>query len=266
MTHPLRRISTGSLSSLARSQSQASPSGLDWLEPALTDLADEASTLAANIARMNEMHDALEHFNEGFAAYLYALKINAFCVEWNEAPDANSWRRLEELSVPEPPPAPRPEPSRELASSTRSHPTSPNGGDTTYATIYAHSPEPRAPARGGLRGRGSARGRGTRGAAPTAAERRAAMGAKKRREVEISKIIDTQLPLEYRGGDADLRLVMEQVIDKLMEAEVGLAIGAIVGQPPLLHSRVNKALIALVAKKLVTKTSDKGKTIYAWEG
>jgi hypothetical protein len=27
------------------------------------------------------------------------------------------------------------------------------------------------------------------------------MGAKKRREVEISKIIDTQLPLEYRGGD-----------------------------------------------------------------
>jgi DASH complex subunit DAM1 len=96
--HPLRRISTGSLFFLARSQSQASPSGLDWLEPALTDLADEASTLSANIARMNELHTALERFNEGFSAYLYALKINAFCVEWNEAPDVHSWQRLQELS------------------------------------------------------------------------------------------------------------------------------------------------------------------------
>lgn len=98
--HPLRRISTGSLSSLARSQDRhhASPSGLDFLEPALTDLADEAATLTANIQRMNEMHEALEKFNEGFAAYLYAIKINAFCVEWNEAPDANSWRRLAELT------------------------------------------------------------------------------------------------------------------------------------------------------------------------
>lgn len=98
--HPLRRISTGSLSSLARSQERAhaSPSGLDFLEPALTDLADEAAALTTNMQRMNEMSDALDKFNEGFAAYLYALKMNAFCVEWNEAPDANSWRRLQQLS------------------------------------------------------------------------------------------------------------------------------------------------------------------------
>lgn len=82
--HPLRRISTGSLSSLARStdRSTASPSGLDFLTPAITELADEVATLSSHVGKLNEMHDALGTFNEAFAAYLYALKMNAFCVEW----------------------------------------------------------------------------------------------------------------------------------------------------------------------------------------
>jgi DASH complex subunit DAM1 len=98
--HPLRRISTGSLSSLARStdRSTFSPSGLDFLQPALTELADEAATLAHNVQQMNELHDALGTFNESFAAYLYALKMNAFCVEWPQAPDENSFARLPKLS------------------------------------------------------------------------------------------------------------------------------------------------------------------------
>lgn len=85
--HPLRRISTGSLSSLARStdKNTSSPSGLEFLQPAMTDLADEAATLAANTTQMTTLHDALGTFNEAFAAYLYALKMNAFCVEWPEA-------------------------------------------------------------------------------------------------------------------------------------------------------------------------------------
>lgn len=85
--HPLRRVSTGSLSALARSQDRAphtSPSGLDFLAPALTELADEAATLAANTQKLNELHDALGTFNEAFAGWLYALKMNAFCVEWPE--------------------------------------------------------------------------------------------------------------------------------------------------------------------------------------
>lgn len=85
-THPLRRISSGSLSSLARSQDRlpGSSSGLDFLQPALVDLTDEASTLATNIENMNRLHDALGVFNESFAGYLYALKMNAFCVEWSD--------------------------------------------------------------------------------------------------------------------------------------------------------------------------------------
>jgi len=81
--HPLRRIS-GSLTSLARSQDRThtSPSGLDFLQPALTELADEAATLVSNIQHLNELHDALGTFNESFAGWLYALKMNAFCVEW----------------------------------------------------------------------------------------------------------------------------------------------------------------------------------------
>lgn len=93
--HPLRRVSTGSLSSLARSQdrSHASPSGLDFLTPALTDLADEAATLAANTQKLNELHDALGTFSEAFAGWMYALKMNAFCVEWPEV-RRNSHRPL----------------------------------------------------------------------------------------------------------------------------------------------------------------------------
>ena len=46
------------------------------------ELADEAATLAENISHLNDMHDALGTFNESFAAWMYALKMNAFCVEW----------------------------------------------------------------------------------------------------------------------------------------------------------------------------------------
>ncbi|OWT39441.1 DASH complex subunit DAM1 [Cryptococcus neoformans Bt1] len=111
--HPLRRISTGSLSSLARStdKNTSSPSGLEFLQPAMTDLADEAATLAANTTQMTTLHDALGTFNEAFAAYLYALKMNAFCVEWPEAPNELSFSRAESLQKPAPPP---PNPSASL--------------------------------------------------------------------------------------------------------------------------------------------------------
>ena len=97
-SHPLRRPSTGSLSSLARStdRNTISPSGLDFLQPALSDLNDEASTLATNISHLTELHDALGTFNESFAGYLYALKMNAFCVEWDQVSldDPMFWAEL----------------------------------------------------------------------------------------------------------------------------------------------------------------------------
>lgn len=82
---PLRRISHGSLSALARSSNQPpGATGLEFLEPAMVELADEAATLHSNIERLNALSDALDTFNESFASYLYAMRMNAFCVEWNQ--------------------------------------------------------------------------------------------------------------------------------------------------------------------------------------
>lgn len=112
--HPLRRISTNSLTSLARSQQDAtSPSQLSFLAPALQDLVDESASLVQNTRALNRVSEALGVFNEGFGAYLYALRMGAFCVDWREGPEGGSWgefdeheltsgarRRVREVSVP----------------------------------------------------------------------------------------------------------------------------------------------------------------------
>jgi hypothetical protein len=50
----------------------------------MIDLADEAAALHANLEGLNKMCDALDTFNEAFASYLYAMRMNAFCVEWHQ--------------------------------------------------------------------------------------------------------------------------------------------------------------------------------------
>jgi DASH complex subunit DAM1 len=84
-TTPLRRTSHASLYALARSAGPieapadtSAPASLAFLAPALAQLADEAEALAANARATAEATAALERFNEGFAAYLYGLRMNAF--------------------------------------------------------------------------------------------------------------------------------------------------------------------------------------------
>lgn len=95
--HPLRRISTNSLASLARSQHDPthSPSGLGFLAPALQDLIDESASLVQNTRNLNRLDEALGVFAEGFGAYMYALRMGAFCVDWREGPEQGSWARGE---------------------------------------------------------------------------------------------------------------------------------------------------------------------------
>lgn len=57
---------------------------MDFLTGPLLDLSDEAAALATHVHAMNRLHDSLGTFNEAFAGYLYALRMNAFCVEWTE--------------------------------------------------------------------------------------------------------------------------------------------------------------------------------------
>lgn len=91
--HPLRRISTNSLTALARSQqsSSESPSHLQFLAPALQDLVDESASLVQNTRALNKVSEALGVFNEGFGAYLYALRMGAFCVDWREGPEGGNF-------------------------------------------------------------------------------------------------------------------------------------------------------------------------------
>lgn len=42
------------------------------------------------------MHESLARFNENFGAFLYGLNMNAFCVDFSEAPIPDSFRRVEE--------------------------------------------------------------------------------------------------------------------------------------------------------------------------
>ena len=37
------------------------------------------------------MHESVKRFGESFAAFLYGLEVNAFCVDFVEAPLRESW-------------------------------------------------------------------------------------------------------------------------------------------------------------------------------
>ena|ERR1700761_5773591 len=78
---PLRRVSRGSLSALARSSSLPD---INFLDSALSNFADETETLHSNLEGLRDLEKSLRDFNEGFASYLYALKMNAFVTEWHQ--------------------------------------------------------------------------------------------------------------------------------------------------------------------------------------
>ncbi|PUU73603.1 DASH complex subunit Dam1-domain-containing protein, partial [Tuber borchii] len=89
---PLRRSSRGSL--VSKTVDDAFP--LNALEPAFAELSDAVTTLEVNMADMQIMHDSLSRFSESFASFLYGLNMNAFCVDFTEAPVQESFKRVEE--------------------------------------------------------------------------------------------------------------------------------------------------------------------------
>ncbi|KAL9126530.1 MAG: hypothetical protein Q9217_004434 [Psora testacea] len=66
---------------------------LESLEPAFAELSDSMADLEANFMHLQMMHESLARFNEGFAAFLYGLNMNAFCVDFPEAPVPESFKR-----------------------------------------------------------------------------------------------------------------------------------------------------------------------------
>ncbi|KAI4167293.1 MAG: hypothetical protein LQ343_007337 [Gyalolechia ehrenbergii] len=49
--------------------------------------------LEANFMHLQLMHESLSRFNENFASFLYGLNMNAFCVDFPEAPIPESFKR-----------------------------------------------------------------------------------------------------------------------------------------------------------------------------
>lgn len=83
-------------SSTLGSGSDSQPTPLSFLNQAIEDLAYETATLQSNLEAVDEIQGALHTFDESFALFLYGLKMNAFCVEWPEAPGEENFERAEE--------------------------------------------------------------------------------------------------------------------------------------------------------------------------
>ncbi|KAJ2897838.1 hypothetical protein MKZ38_004351 [Zalerion maritima] len=100
-TTPLRASSRSSFRESARgSSAEAFP--LNAFEPAFGELADAMADLEANLHHFRIMHESLKRFGESFAAFLYGLEVNAFCVDFPEAPVRESWgmaKMREELEM-----------------------------------------------------------------------------------------------------------------------------------------------------------------------
>ncbi|WFD03996.1 DASH complex subunit dam1 [Malassezia obtusa] len=123
---PIRRISSGSFAFGSRSQSHAATPLSFLQDEALPMLAEETSALHENLAQMTEIEGALRTFNESFAAFLYGIKMNAFCIEWPEAPSEENLARARRRTA-DPATAPNP------AASTPA-PGAPVDEDDSYTT------------------------------------------------------------------------------------------------------------------------------------
>lgn len=99
---PLRPPSRSSFRTSTTDKYPSSIQPLDTLEPSFAELADSLSVLEQNLSHLQLMHESLSRFSENFAAFLYGLEINAFVVDWPEAPAPESfrrWRRKQDMGV-----------------------------------------------------------------------------------------------------------------------------------------------------------------------
>ncbi|KAK9465808.1 DASH complex subunit Dam1-domain-containing protein [Lipomyces arxii] len=92
-TTPLRRSVSRPGNGLSASQT-AFP--LEALIPAFSELSDSLTDLDTNFQYLEIMHENLSRFSESFAAFLYGLELNAWCVDFQEAPTLDSFERFTE--------------------------------------------------------------------------------------------------------------------------------------------------------------------------
>ncbi|KAK0524404.1 DASH complex subunit dam1 [Tilletia horrida] len=322
VTTPLRRISRGSIPALRQSQSHNNdPSGfggeagssygpggagisllsssgaggsgagggsigadspLAFLTAAMGDLSHETSILQSNLEAVNSIHEALGVFDENFSMYLYGLKMNAFCVEWPEAPTEENFERADKTQ--DFLRAQREQqssilsgnvgsyalyPSQEKASVSFDNGSAPGSasyepsGDQTPVKA-APSPGRAGPGAGAGAGHGKAGSSGSGAAPAPALKKSGAKGqitiAQKKQRIKFATDIIETLPLEYRGGrDPKPRKIAETVILALIAAgPAGVRSAEIASPPDLPQAKVNMTLLALVQAKHAIRTSSNG--------
>ncbi|KAF7983423.1 hypothetical protein HWV62_12861 [Athelia sp. TMB] len=252
---PLRRISQGSLFALSRSQNfPDAPHGLGFLEPAMSELADEAEALQVNIEGLRNLSASLETFNESFASWLYVMNMNALTTDWPQAPTDASFEIAKRRAAEDAQAA--------LAALQTTLPPSDFDADKTTMTEVTESNTTMTA--NTTTATGTSTGKKVmkkKGAKPklTAKE-------KKERDLFIEKTIAC-LPLEFRGSEPTLRRNMESVIEFLVDSGGrGVRLPELIAPPDLSQARVNKCLIALVNRKIVKKDNTTGTVLYVWHG
>ncbi|TDL22791.1 hypothetical protein BD410DRAFT_722468 [Rickenella mellea] len=259
---PLRRVSQGSLRALSRSGVfPDAPYGLGFLEPVMAELADEVEGLHANVEGLHALSRSLDSFNESFASFLYVMEMNALTTDWPQV-SANGWhvpigKAKSRYTKNSPKQA---QLALQAAITTASEPTT-SGlddttvGDATYANTTMAQAGPSKPVsilkNGGPKKKAKPK--------LTAKER-------KERSLAIDKTVSC-LPLEFRGQDPNLRRHVEAVIEGLMDSESnGIRMIDLIKPPDLNQARVNKCLIALANRKIVSKDKSTGEILYVWGG
>ncbi|KAJ5292434.1 Aconitate hydratase [Penicillium atrosanguineum] len=93
---------------------------INALEPQFAELADSMADLEANFMHLQLMHESLTRFSESFASFLYGLNMNAFCLDFPEAPIADSFRRAKQA---------------EAQKEAENEPDRPDDGEMTFLSI-----------------------------------------------------------------------------------------------------------------------------------
>ncbi|KAI4165098.1 MAG: hypothetical protein LQ342_001375 [Letrouitia transgressa] len=166
--------------------SSSSTFPLAFLEPAFAELSDSMADLEANMMHLQLMHESLSRFNENFASFLYGLNMNAFCVDFPEAPIPESFKRFAlndesgaasaSTTAPEESSQARAEQETEATFLT----TDTSFFDKPPNKMSSKFPNPPAPSRPSKRGGGANHGgpRGARGARPSGIARGKPRGAR----------------------------------------------------------------------------------------
>lgn len=83
-TTPLRPSSRTSLRNSQQASTNAQFDPISALEGQFAEFSDAMADLEANFMHLQLMHESLSRFSESFAAFLYGLNMNAFCVDFTE--------------------------------------------------------------------------------------------------------------------------------------------------------------------------------------